>query len=389
MTDLKRQSAAPMPKKAILGAGIFFLVAGTLAMVGILSRIHAAHVLADDTTKQAAPTVTALPAAAGSPVSSLTLPGNVNAYSDSPIYARTSGYLTRWYYDIGSHVKKGALLATISSPEVDQQLSQAEADLATAEANAKNARTQADRYSALVKSDAVTRQDTDTYVNQANALAATVRSVKANLDRLRQLVAFEKVYAPFDGVITARTVDNGQLIDSGSAKELFHIQANQTLRVYGYIPQLYSASVHRGDKIPVSFAEHANQNYTGTLVRTADAIDPVSRTLLVEVDLDNKSGELLPGALAQLHFKTTASVPTLVIPAAALLFRKEGMRVGVVQNGRAHLVPVTIGEDDGATVQIVRGLNPSDAVIQDPPDSLIEGEAVHVVLPSATNEGSR
>jgi RND family efflux transporter MFP subunit len=287
--------------------------------------------------------------------------------------------LTRWYFDIGARVKKGALLAQISTPEVDQQLAQAQADLNTAQATANNARIQAERYTGLVKSDAVSRQDTDTFVNQAAATAAAVRSAQANVQRLRELQSFEKVYAPFDGVVTARNIDTGQLIDPGAGKELFHLQAIQTLRVYTNLPQVYSGNVKRGAKIDLTFAEHAGKSYQGTLVRTADAIDPVSRTLLVEIDVDNRGGELLPGSLAQVHFKTPAAGPTFIVPAAALIFRKEGLRVGTVINGNvAHLVPVVIGEDDGANVQIVTGLGAGDMVIQDPPDSLIDGEKVFV-----------
>jgi RND family efflux transporter MFP subunit len=273
---------------------------------------------------------------------------------------------------------------------LDQQLAQAEAELNTAQANANNARIQAERYTGLVQSDAVSRQDTDTYVNQAASTAAQVRSAQANVERLRQLQSFEKVYAPFDGVITTRNIDNGQLIDSGAGKELFHLQAIQTLRVYANLPQMYSANVKPGAKIDLTFAEHAGKIYQGTLVRTAEAIDPASRTLLVEIDVDNHAGELLPGSLAQVHFKTPPAGPTLIVPAAALIFRKEGLRVGVVNGDTAHLVPVVIGEDDGANVQIVTGLSIGDRVIQDPPDSLIEGEKVQVVSPaSQSNAGGR
>jgi RND family efflux transporter MFP subunit len=274
----------------------------------------------------------------------------------------------------------GALLCEISTPEVDQQLAQAQADVNTAEATANNARIQADRYSSLVQSNAVSRQDTDTYVNQATATAAAVRSAQANVKRLEELQSFEKVYAPFDGVVTARNIDTGQLIDSGAAKELFNLQAIQTLRVYVNLPQIYSANVRRGQKIGLTFQEHAGKTYEGTLVRTADAIDPASRTLLVEVDVDNRAGELLPGSLAEVHFKTPSAAPTFVIPAASLLFRREGLRVGTVVNGDvAHMTPVVIGEDDGVNVQIVSGLSENDRVIQAPPDSLIEGEKVAVV----------
>lgn len=367
------------PRVALVGIGVGAVVLGALAVIGIASRLHQRTVLAEHTLELAAPSISAAAPQIGAPVNSFVLPGNVTAYTDSPIYARTSGYLTRWYYDIGARVKKGALLAVISTPEVDQQLAQAEADLATAEANAANARIQADRYSGLVKSNAVSRQDTDAYVNQAAANAATVRAQQANVSRLKQLQSFEKIYAPFDGVVTARTVDTGQLIDSGAGKELFHLQAIQTLRVYANLPQAYATTVKPGMKVDLTFTEHPGRTFQGTLARSADAIDPTSRTLLVEVDVDNKTGELLPGALAEVHFKTPSATPVLVVPSAALIFRKGGMMVGTVVNGNtAHLSPVIIGEDDGATVQIVGGIAASDQVIQDPPDSLIEGETVFV-----------
>jgi RND family efflux transporter MFP subunit len=385
------EQAAISPRKALVGVAVVVVIAAVLAGYGILRRIHADHALVERTNSLAAPTVIVAAPKAGAPIDSFVLPGNVTSYTDSPIYARTSGYLTKWYFDIGAKVKKGALLAEIATPEVDQQLAQSEADLNTAQANANNARIQAERYTGLVQSDAVSRQDTDTYVNQAASTAAQVRSAQANVARLRQLQSFEKVYAPFDGVITARNIDTGQLIDPGAGKELFHLQALQTLRVYANLPQMYSSNVKPGAKIDLTFAEHAGKIYQGSLVRTSDAIDPVSRTLLVEIDVDNHAGELLPGSLAQVHFKTPSAGPTLIVPAATLIFRKEGLRVGVVVNDNtAHLVPVVIGEDDGANVQIVTGLSIGDHVIQDPPDSLIEGEKVQVASPgSQTNAGGR
>jgi RND family efflux transporter MFP subunit len=379
------EQAAISPRKALAGVALVAVVAAALAGYGIWSRMRADNVLAETTNALAAPTVIVAVPKLGAPVDSFVLPGNVTALTDSPIYARTSGYLTRWYFDIGARVRQGALLAEIAAPEVDQQLAQAEADLVTAQANANNARIQAERYTGLVKSDAVSHQDTDTFVNQAAATAAAVKSAQANVERLRELQSFEKVYAPFDGVVTARNIDTGQLIDAGAGKELFHLQATQTLRVYASLPQSYSANVKRGAKIGLTFAEHAGKTYQGTLARTADAIDPASRTLLVEIDVDNRDGELLPGSLAQVHFKTAAAGPTFIVPAAALIFRKEGLRVGIVVKGEgvngnvAHLTTVVIGEDDGANVQIVTGLGAGDQVIQDPPDSLIEGEKVQVV----------
>lgn len=374
------EQAAVSARLAIIGVVLVAVVTALLAGFGIFNRMHNDRVLADTTTHLAAPTVIALPPKQGASSDTFVLPGNVTAYTDSPIYARTSGYLTRWYFDIGAHVKKGQLLCEIASPEVDQQLAQAVADLATAKANANNAHIQADRYSGLVDSNAVSRQDTDTFVNQAAATASSVRSAEANMQRLEELQSFEKVYAPFDGVVTARDVDTGQLIDQGASKELFHMQALQVLRVYTNVPQVYTGSAKPGLKLDLAFPEHPGKTFQGTLVRTANAIDPVTRTLLVEIDVNNRDDELMPGALAEVHFKAPVARPTFIVPASALIFRREGLQLGTVVNSSngpvAHLLPVVIGEDDGASVQIVSGLEAGDKVIQDPPDSLIEGEKV-------------
>ena len=392
--DTAPEQKSISPRLALFGVVLLLIVAFVVAVLGKLHRDHADTVLAERTQELAPPTVTVAAPKLGAPVDTFVLPGNVTAFTDSPIYARTNGYLTRWYYDIGARVKKGALLAEISTPELDQQLSQAKADLITAQANANNARIQAERYSGLVESNAVSRQDTDTFVNQAAATASAVHSAQANVQRLTEMQSFEKVYAPFDGVVTARTVDTGQLIDQGAAKELFHMQAIQTLRVYTNLPQVYSQAVRKGMKVDMTFPEHVGKTYQGTLVRTSDAFDPVSRTLLVEIDVDNRDGQLLPGSLAQVHFKTPTAVQVYVVPSAALIFRKDGMRLSTVVDSRdgkkAHLVPVVIGQDDGATIQIVNGLNAGDQVIQDPPDSLIEGEKVTIVNPDdASNAGGK
>jgi len=362
---------------ALTALAVVLIVFAALATFGILSRIHRNNVLAKSTQELAAPVVIALAPQQGAATDTFALPGNVTAYTDSPIYARTSGYLTKWYHDIGSQVKKGELLAEIATPELDQQLAQAEADLGAAEANAKNAKAQAQRYQGLVATNAVSQQDTENFTNQATATASSVKSAQANVERLKQLQAFEKIYAPFDGVVTGRSIDTGQLIDTGVARELFHMQSINTLRVYANVPQMYSANLKRGTNIDLSFPEHPGQTYQGMLVRTSNAIDPSSRTLLVEIDVDNRKGELLPGALAQVHFKAS-SVQTFVVPVSAIIFRREGTQVGVLgADNTAHVVPVTIGQDDGRTVQIVSGLKADDLVIQDPPDSLIEGERVN------------
>jgi RND family efflux transporter MFP subunit len=377
------------PHNVVMALVVVAVVLGVLALTGYLSRRHDDKVLAADTVKYAAPTVEVEQARQAPPVDNFVLPGNVTAYTDSPIYARTDGYLTHWYYDIGARVKKGALLAEIATPELDQQLAQAEADLATAQTTERNAQVQSERYKGLVTSDAVSKFDTDTYVTQAAAAGTAVKSAQANVQRLKELQSFEKIYAPFDGVVTARNVDTGQLIGQGANAELFHLQALGTLRVYANVPQIYSAVVKRGSKIPLTFPEYPGKTFEGTLVRTADAIDPASRTLLVEVDVDNRAGSLMPGSLAQAHFKTPQIAPTFIVPTAALIFRRGGLQIGTVVETRdgtvAHLVPITIGQDDGATAQVVSGLTASDQVIQDPPDSLIEGEKVTVVKPGSNS----
>ena len=387
------EQAAISVRTAILGIVVLGVLTAALAGFGIFSRLHDDKVLAETTTQLAAPTVIALPPKPGAPITEFVLPGNVTAYTDSPIYARTSGYLTRWYYDIGAHVKKGALLAEIATPELDQQLRQGEADLATAEALANNAHIQAGRYTGLVKNDAVSQQDTDTFVYQAASTAAAVRSNQANVQRLKELQSFEKVYAPFDGVVTARNVDTGQLIDQGAVNELFHMQALETVRVYTNVPQLYTPAAKVGSKFDITFPEYPGKIFQGTLVRTAQAIDPTSRTLLVEIDVNNRSGEILPGSLAQVHFKTPVVNPTFIIPVSALIFRTQGLQVAtVVDDNKAHLIPITMGQDDGATAQIVTGLTARDKVIQDPPDSIIEGEKVSPQTPqplSSNNPGGR
>jgi RND family efflux transporter MFP subunit len=310
------------------------------------------------------------------------LPGNMEAFTNSPIYARTNGYLSRWYFDIGSRVKKGDLLAEIETPEMDEQLRQAQAQLETAHANQELAKTTADRWQSLLKTNSVSKQETDQAVANMAAQKALVDSNAANVARLKQLQSFEKVYAPFDGVITARGTDVGQLIDSGSSpqsKELFHLSAISTLRVFVPVPEVYSqAAAQPGAEATLTLEEHPGRVFRGKLVRNARSIDPASRTLLVEVDVDNPGGLLLPGAYVSVHLKLPATTRSVVIPANTLLFRREGLRVGVVRVDRASLVPVTIGRDYGATVEIVSGLRPSDSIIVDPADSLEDGAAVRL-----------
>lgn len=387
------ESAPDHPPASRRGTSIALVIVAiavvAIAVYGIVKRHNDAEVLARTTQENAAPSVIALAPQPGAASNMIVLPGNVTAYTDAPLYARTNGYLVKWYYDIGARVKQGALLAEIATPELDQQVAQAEADLVTAQTNAGNAKTQAERYQGLVTSDAVSKQETETLTTQAASTSSAVKSAQANVARLKQLQSFEKVYAPFDGVVTARGVNTGQLITEGSANELFHMQQLQTLRVYVNVPEVYTAAVKRGEKISTTFPQYPGRTFEGTLVRTADAIDPANRTLLVEVDVDNRKGELMPGSLAQVQFKAASGAQTFIVPASALIFRREGMRVGTVvrQNDAdvAHLVPITIGQDDGATVQVISGLDGNARVIQDPPDSLIEGQKVFVEQPHAGN----
>ncbi len=375
--------------KALAGLVCIVLAMIVLAVTGILPRIHAQSALERKTIDLARPAVIVAPPTPGKPLVDLVLPGNVTAYTDSPIYSRTPGYLMHWYYDIGAHVKKGALLAVISTPEVDQQLAQARAQLKTAEANAKNAKIQSDRYNSLIGSHAVSQENTDILNYQAQSTAAQVASAQANVQQLEALTSFEKIYAPFDGVVTARNIDIGQLINVGAGNELFHMQAVSTLRVYVSVPQVYSDSAKVGESVDLTFPEHPGKHYTGKVVRTAQAIDPATRTLLVEVDVANPKGELLAGTLAQAHFKVAPVGNVFVLPVSALIFRAAGLQVGTVKSGVAHLVTVTIGQDDGRTVQVNTGLNKDDLVIQDPPDALVDGERVRVLTPDEVAAAAR
>jgi RND family efflux transporter MFP subunit len=379
---------AVSPAKKISGGRVvvllvlFLIIAVIVVISGILPRVRARTKLADQTNALAAPAVIVAPPKQGQPTEEVVLPGNVQAFTDSPMYARTSGYLAKWYFDIGARVKKGQLLALIDSPEIDQQLAQAQADLATAVTNAENAGVTSKRYQDLLKADAVSKQDTDNFTTQANASNTAVKSAQANMQRVQQLVDFEKVYAPFDGVITARNVDIGQLITAGSGSELYHMAAVNLLRVYINVPQVYSRAAKRGVIADLTFAEYPGRKFQGKVVRTSDQIDPVSRTLLVEVEIDNRKGELLPGAYTEVHLKLNENAPSYIIPVSALIFRSEGLRVGTVVDGNtSRLVPIVVGQDDGRVVQVVSGLDAGSQVIQDPPDSLVDGETVHVIQP--------
>lgn len=385
-------SRTAMGRIRILILLVLVLAAAAYAVVsGIIPRLRAREVLQKQTDYLASPTVTVVHPKREAMAEEVVLPGNIQAFIDAPIYARTNGYLRKWYFDIGAKVKEGQLLAEIESPEVEQQLQQAREDLDTANANLKLAQITAVRYTDLFKSDSVAKQDVDNAVQDAAAKAATVKASQANVRRLQQMVGFEKLYAPFDGVVTARNTDIGQLIDSGSsggpARELFHVAAVNKLRVFVNVPQMYSHDAKPGIKADLTLPELPGKRFTGTLVRTADALDPNTRTLLVEVDVGNTSGMLSPGAYAEVHFKVDAQAPTFTVPPTSLVFRSEGLQAAIVVNGnRAALVPVVLGRDFGTQVEVVSGLTADAQVIENPPDSLVDGETVRIVAHPVTKE---
>jgi RND family efflux transporter MFP subunit len=316
----------------------------------------------------------------GAEAGEIELPGNTQAFTDTPIYARTNGYVKHWYVDIGARVKQGQLLAEIETPELDQQLRQAKVDLKNAEANLQIADITATRWQNLLKTDSVSHQETDQAVSGLHSKQALVDSNRANVDRLEQLQSFERITAPVDGVITARNTDIGALIqaDTTAPKELFHLSAIEKLRIYIPVPEVYASSVRSGDKVDVSLDAFPGQNFKGTLVRNANAIDSTSRTLNVEVDVDNSAGRLMPGAYAFVRFKVPATRGAVTIPSNALLFRAEGLRVGVVRDSHVALLPITIGQDYGSAVEVLSGLTARDAVIVNPSDSLASGAQVQI-----------
>jgi RND family efflux transporter MFP subunit len=376
------------PKRSSTGRTVAIVllalvVVGLLVVSGIVPRLRSRNALAAETNELAAPTVMVIQPKRGAPSQEIVLPGNIQAFVDAPIYARTNGYLKRWYFDIGSHVKRGELLAEIESPEVDQQLSQAQADLGTAAANLHLSQITESRLSDLIKQDAVSQQETDNAVSDLAARNTAVKSAEANVDRLKQLVDFEKVYVPFDGVVTARNTDTGQLIDSGAsggqARSLFQIASINRLRVFISVPQIYSQAATPGLTANLTFSEFPGRQFQGQLVRTSRSIDPTARTLNVEVDVDNSKGELLPGAYTEVHLKLKEGIPTITIPVSALMFRKEGLRVAVAKSDKtAALIPVTLGRDFGDFAEITTGLTGQEQVISNPPDSIIDGERLNV-----------
>ena len=367
---------------------VLLLVAAVVLAWNLISAHRAAARLKQDTEAQAVLTVATTKPQPLSDATELVLPGNVQANYDAPIYARTSGYLKRWLVDIGAQVKAGQVLGEIESPEVDQQLRQAEADVATAEANEKIASVTAERWRNLRATDSVSKQEADEKISLAASTQAQVQAAKANVQRLKELSGFEKVVAPFDGVVTARNTDVGQLINagSGSGPELFRIADTKRLRLYVRVPQTYAAEMRPGVTAQLSFPDRPGKQYVAKLERTSNALDAASRTLLAEMIVDNRNNELLPGAYVEVHFNLPPDLQakTFKLPANVLLFRGDGMHVATV-DAQDHIVmkPVTLGRDYGSDVEIVEGLSPGDNVVLSPPDSLTDGVVVQVAKPKS------
>jgi RND family efflux transporter MFP subunit len=381
-----KNAVPPSPGSKVAHVILLLLVVMVVAIIviwGISSRRKANAQLSLETRDLSIPIVSVVHPKAGAPQQELILPGDMQPFTDAPIFARTSGYLKKWYADIGANVKAGELLAEIDSPEVDQQLQQARADLATTQANLSLAEITATRYKDLLKTDSVAQQDVDNATGNYDARKTAVEAAQANVKRLQDLQSFEKVYAPFDGVLTARNTDIGQLIDSGSSggtsRELFHIAALNPLRVYINVPQLDSPQIRPGLRADLVLTEFPGRRFEGSVVRSSGAIDNSTRTLLTEVDVENSAHLLKPGGYVEVHLKLPSPVNTVTLPVNALIFKSAGLQVAIVKDGKTiSLVPVTPGRDFGTEIEIVAGLKGDEWVVLNPSDSLTEGAAVRI-----------
>nr|WP_241202273.1 MULTISPECIES: efflux RND transporter periplasmic adaptor subunit [unclassified Caballeronia] len=379
---------APKPdtKRRFMMPLAFGAIAATLLVVGIVPRLQASTALTSQAAAQRALSVSIIKPRRAPAVQELLLPGSVMPYADAAIYARTSGYLEHWYADIGARVKTGQTLAVIQTPELDAQLSQARADEATAQANFNYAKVSAQRWQDMLKTQSVSQQDTDTKVSDMQAKRAMLQSAQANVQRLSELVSYEKVSAPFDGVVTARNVDVGALVTAGGSPglaampgELFHVEQTDTLRVFVDVPQNDAPYVTPGTEVYLSVQQYPGRRFAAKVARSAGAIDPVSRTLHVEVDVDNRDGALLPGAYAQVHLALQNASPALDLPVSALLFRPNGVTVAVVDStGKTALKTVTVGRDFGTHVEVTTGLTATDRVIDNPGDAISPGEPMQI-----------
>ena len=368
------------PRKVMFLIGLVLLLLVIGGLLSMFVRLRANRVLADETERNSIPTVAVVHPTAEKPDEELVLPGSMLAYEESPIYARTNGYLLHWYKDIGSHITKGELLADIDTPEVDQELMQARATREQVAAQMDLAKINADRYVGLRKTDSVSQQEADQQASGYQQAKANVDAADANVRRLEQLESFKHVYAPFSGVLTKRNVDPGALINAGgTGKELFDIARVDPLRVFVSVPQNYAPAIKIGMEAWVTMPELPGEKFKGTVARTAEAIDPLTRTLLTEVDVPNPDGRLLPGSFGEVHFRPGINAQKVTIPVNTMLFRQEGPRVAVVgADGKIHLHPITIGRDYGTTLEILGGAGLEDRIVINPADSLEEGQPVNV-----------
>src|SRR5580693_8466649 len=388
MTDVSTQSdsgsrnSPPRKSNLFLTFAVIVIVLVVVGAFLMFQRRSQYEALAKDTESLAVPTVAIIHPSAEPGDENLVLPSTLQPYVESPIYARTNGYLKKWYRDIGSRVSKGELLVDIDTPEVDQQLFQARADLATAQANVHLSDITAVRYGDLLKTDGVSKQEVDNAQGDLAAKRAIVQSAEANVRRLEELESFKHIYAPFAGVLTRRNIDIGTLINAGNGgaqQELFTLAQTDPIRVYVSVPEMYSSTVRNGLEAFLELTQYPGQRFQGKVVRTAEAIDPNSRTLLTEVDVPNKSAQLFPGGYAQVHLQVKVAASRVQVPVNALLFRAEGLRAVVVDaNHKTHLRQLTIGRDYGTTLEVLQGLEPSDWIVLNPADSLDEGQDVRV-----------
>lgn len=375
------QAPAVIEPRRLRRAGLIaLLIAIGLAAGGIAMRMHAGTTLKARTEADAVPSVSIIEPGPGVSQQELVLPGNVQAWFDAPIYARVPGYLKKWYFDIGAHVKTGDLLAEIETPELDQQLRQAQADLATAAAREKLAEITAKRWHDMLASDSVSKQEADEKNGDFEAKAAAAAAARANVERLQALSSFKRIVAPFDGVVTARKTDIGALINAGSSSggELFRVADTHKLRVYVQVPQTYSAQVEDGMKAQLHFPEQPERTFPATVVGTSQAINESSRALLVQLEVDNANGKLISGSYAEVHFDLPATPGVLQLPVTALLFRQHGMKIATVgSDDRVTLKNIQIGRDMGTRVEVVAGIAAGDRVIDSPPDWIAQGDQVH------------
>jgi RND family efflux transporter MFP subunit len=388
----------PLPPAPILDtrlrqiAWIALAIAIVLAVWGIVSRVSARNALSRSTAIAAATTVVTVKPTVAPGSEALVLPGSLQAYYEAPIYARTNGYVRAWYTDIGTPVKKGQLLAEIETPEVDQQLSQAEADLATAEANYQLAKSTDARWQGLLATESVSKQDADQRAGDAAAKKAAVQSAAANVARLRDMESFKRVLAPFDGVVTQRNTDIGALINAGQGPgaALFRVADTHRLRIYVAVPQPYAPGIRPGMSADLIFSEHPDKHYPATVAFTAEALDPASRTLQVELQVENPRRELLPGAYAEVHFNLAAAAPILRLPANAVLFRAQGLLVAAVgSDHRVRLKQIAVGRDFGSSIEVLSGIDAADDIVINPPDSIADRALVRVVTQPANPAADR